>query len=698
MTGLTFSPLVPVPFILATCGVALVLIAYGIWHRAKGALLRGLPVAALIVAIADPELVRENQSALKDVAVIVVDESASQKLGQRESRAAKALEKLTADLGAIGDLEVRTVLTGRGDPAVGGQDGTRLFETLSSALSDVPAQRLAGSILISDGQIHDALAPERAAQNHAAYLNAPVHLLITGERKEFDRRIRLESAPDFGLVGQPATVRLRAEDTMAAAGTPIPVTIKRNGGAARQMNLPAGTTVDVPMPLDNSGVNVFEVEVAAAADEISTVNNKTLVSINGIRERTRVLLVSGQPHVGERAWRNLLKSDPSVDLVHFTILRPLTKDDGTPLNELALIAFPIRELFEEQLKEFDLIIFDRYSQKGLIPFQYMTNVANYVRHGGAVMLAVGPEYADSYSLFGGPLQNVLPAEPTGRVFNGAFRPHLSEVGQRHPVTASLEGAAGSRTAGGGPDWGRWLRQIQVSSPEGTSVMMGLEKEPLLILNRVGEGRVALLLSDTAWLWGKGFDGGGPQTELLRRVSHWLMKEPELEEESLTADVSNGGLEVIRHSLSAQERPVKVKAPDGSEQTVMPKAGTGGQFSARVGVSEPGLYSLTDGKTTTIAAVGTLNPLESYDVVATEAKVGPLAEASGGGVFWLEDAIAPAIRRVVPGRVAHGSTWMGLKANKQVAVTGVTQTPLSPVALILLLIMAGAMLAWWREGK
>ncbi len=697
MTGLTFSPLIPIALLLALCAVAVALIAYGIWHRAKGALLRALPVLALIIAIADPQLIRENQTPIKDVAVIVVDESASQKLGKREERTEQALEKLTADLGSIDDLEVRTVRTGRND-TTGGAGGTRLFDALSSAISDVPAQRLAGSILITDGQVHDALPPERAAQNHASYMNAPIHLLVTGEHKEFDRRIRIENAPDFGLVGKPAMVRLRAEDTQAAAGTQIPVTIKRNGGAPQQMTLPAGKTMDVPLQIESSGANVFEIEIAADPAEISTANNKTLVSINGIRDRMRVLLVSGEPHVGERAWRNLLKSDPNIDLVHFTILRPLSKDDGTPLNELALIAFPIRELFEEQLKQFDLIIFDRYAQKGLVPIQYMTNVANYVRNGGALMLSAGPEYAQSFEMFGEPMQGVLPATPTGRVFDGAFRPHLSDVGERHPVTAGLTGATDSRVKAGDPSWGRWLRQVQVGKVTGAPVLLGQDKDPLLVLNRVDKGRVALLASDTAWLWGKGFDGGGPQTELLRRVAHWLMKEPELEEESLTADVHDGGLQITRHSLSTQEIPVTVKAPNGTEQTVTPKAAGKGAFTSQLEITDPGLYTLSDGKITAIAAVGTPNPLESYDVVATDAKVGPLAEATGGGVFWLEDGAVPTIRRVAPGRVSHGSTWMGLKANKQIAVTGVTQTPLSPVALILLLIMAGAMLAWWREGK
>ncbi len=697
MTGLTFSPLIPVPFIIALVVLAVGLIAYGLFHRAKGVLLRAIPILALLIAISDPELVRENQTPLKDVAVIVVDESASQNVGQRSDRTTKAVAKLTAELDAVGDLEVRTVYSGR-DDASRGADGTRLFDTLSAALSDVPQQRLAGSVLITDGQVHDAVAPERATAAHAAYMNAPVHLLLTGERKEFDRRIRLESAPDFGIVGQTASVRLKAEDTQASVTTSLPITIRRNGGEPIQTSLPAGVTTEVQLPVDNSGANVFEIEIAAGEGEISTANNRTLVSISGVRDRLRVLLISGQPHSGERAWRNLLKSDPNVDLIHFTILRPLTKDDGTPLNELALIAFPIRELFEEQLKEFDLIIFDRYSQRGLVPLQYMNNVANYVRGGGAVMLAVGPEYADSYSLFGGPLQGILPAEPTGRVFNGAFQPHLSEVGQRHPVTAALEGSIGRGLKGEDPTWGRWIRQIQVAKTGGAPVLLGQEKEPLLVLDRVGKGRVALLLSDTMWLWGKGFDGGGPQTELMRRVAHWLMKEPELEEEALSAHAAEGALQVTRRSLSPNEIPVTVKTPDGKEVKVTPVNSGNGTFTARLDIQDPGVYSLTDGKITTIAAVGTPNPLESFDVVSTPTKVGPLAEASGGGVYWLEDAVAPAIRRVAAGRTAHGATWLGLKANKQVAVTGVTQTPLSPVALILLLIMAGAMLAWWREGK
>ena len=697
MTTITFTPMMPTSLIFLMLTAAIGLIGYGLFRGARGVLLRTLPILALLIAISDPKLMRENRTPLKDVAVVVVDESASQQLGKRQQRTDTVLDGLRKNLKDAKDLEVRFVRASHNE--TGAQYGTRLFSALTAAISDVPSQRLAGAVLITDGQVHDALTPEQATQIQAPYLKAPLHVLLTGEKEEYDRRVRVDRAPDFGLVDKPAMVTLRVEDTAIAKGTPISVSIGRNGGKVQSLTLPAGEPTEIPLPIENAGANVFEVKVETGLNELSETNNRTLININGVRDRLRVLLVSGQPYVGERAWRNLLKSDPNVDLIHFTILRPLNKDDGTPLNELALITFPIRELFEEKLNDFDLVIFDRYSQRGLVPLQFMANVADYVRTGGAIMLTVGTEYSDSFSLFGGPLQSILPAEPTGRVFTGSFRPQLSTIGQRHPVTAELAETSARNSEGNNPEWGRWLRQIQVQQSKGQPLMTGREDEPLLILDRVGEGRVALLLSDTVWLWGKGFDGGGPQVELLRRVAHWLMKEPELEEEYLSTEAQGGILSITRRSLAEEAMPVTVTFPSGQEQMIVPEDSGKGKFTAQIPVEVPGLYRLTDGANTTVAAVGSPNPLETYDVVATAELVAPLVQAAKGGTYWLEDGITvPAVRRVAPDRIAHGSSWLGLRDNKQFVVSGITQTPIAPVALILLLVMAGAMLAWWQEGK
>ena len=165
-----------------------------------------------------------------------------------------------------------------------------------------------------------------------------------------------------------------------------------------------------------------------------------MVSIDGVRDKLRVLLVSGEPHAGERTWRNLLKSDASVDLVHFTILRPPEKQDGTPINELSLIAFPTRELFQQKIKEFHLIIFDRYARQGVLPIIYFDNIARYVQEGGAVLVAAGPDYASPTSIWRTPLEQILPAEPSGRTDRDA----VPRAALRRRQASSGDARAGRR--------------------------------------------------------------------------------------------------------------------------------------------------------------------------------------------------------------------------------------------------------------
>src|SRR5439155_1083255 len=204
--------------------------------------------------------------------------------------------------------------------------------------------------------------------------SAPVHALITGHPDERDRRVVLLSAPRFGIVGQSQTLVFRVEDSGVPPG-PAQVTVRRDGDTLESRSVRSGEKVSVQIPIPHAGANIVEIEASALEGELTPVNNRAVVSIDGVRDKLRVLLVSGEPHAGERTWRNLLKSDASVDLVHFTILRPPEKQDGTPINELSLIAFPTRELFTPsepggrggRLNEFNLIIFDRYARQGVVP-------------------------------------------------------------------------------------------------------------------------------------------------------------------------------------------------------------------------------------------------------------------------------------------------------------------------------------------
>jgi hypothetical protein len=408
-----------------------------------------------------------------------------------------------------------------------------------------------------------------------------------------------------------------------------------------------------------------------------------------------VLLVSGEPHAGERVWRNILKSDPSVDLVHFTILRPPEKQDGTPIRELSLIAFPIRELFDVKLDEFDLIIFDRYSRRGVIPQAYLENVARYVRNGGAFLEAVGPSFGTPLSLARTPLGAILPTEPTGDVVEEGFKARVTDLGRRHPVT---EGLPGEGAPDGEPSWGRWFRQVEARVHHGATIMSGDHGGPLLVLDRVGKGRVAQLLSDQMWFWARGFEGGGPQAELLRRLAYWLMKEPDLEENDLRAVVEGDRLVVTRRSLEPDDRPVEVTAPDGSKRSLTLLPESGGRSTGSLPISEMGLYRVTDGSRTALAAAGPLNPVEFADVRSTPEKLAPIVAATGGGVFWAGAGSLPEIRRVSPGRVAAGRNWMGFRANGDYIVSGFSEMPLLPGIAALLLIVGGLLAAWRREGS
>lgn len=683
--GIAWAPLLPWPLIAALAGVGVLLLAAGAARRGRGLVWRLAALAVLVLALFNPRWVQQRTEPQKDVAVILADTSPSQGIGERRAQTEAAVDSLTAALAEIGDIEVRIV---RAD---GDGDGTRLVEALEGAVADIPAGRFAGALLITDGQVHDAPA-ERASP----FGPAPVHLLLTGRPGERDRRIVIDQVPGYGLVGREVTLTYRVEDHEAEGERPAaataPVTVRVDGRVVATETVPVGARRPLNLTLEHAGPTVIELEAGPLADELSTLNNRAAVAVNGVRDRLRVLLVSGQPHPGERTWRNLLKSDPAVDLVHFTILRPPEKDDFTPLRELALIAFPVQELFEARLREFDLIVFDRYLVRHVLPPAYFHNIVEYVRDGGALLIASGPEFAGPQSLGETALADILPARASGQVRAAPYRPAVTETGQRHPVTSAIEPAAGARP------WGRWFRQIEGVQESGTPLLAGPDGVPLLLLDHVGDGRVAQFMTDHIWLWGRGYDGGGPHAELLRRLAHWLMKEPELEEEALTAEARAGTLTVERRSLDPAPADVTVTAPSGAVHTLTLTPREDGRAVATLPADEPGLYRAEDGDRTAFAAVGALNAPELADLRATPEPLRPLVEASGGAIRWLAEDGVPAIRRTQPERAAAGRGWIGLTRNGAEVVTGINQVALLPWWLTLTLALGALAAAWWREGR
>ncbi len=697
--SLAAAPLLPWPVLALLAASAALCLGFGVLRHASGVSWRAIAIVVLLAALINPSLIKEERAPRRDVAIVIVDNSPSQSIGHRRQAAEAALAAIRERLAGEPGLDLRVIRAGAPRPG-SGDEGTRLFAPLDRAMADVPRQRLAEIVMITDGQVSDV--PAGDAKTLAQGIGAPLHVLLTGAPNESDRRLVIAQAPSFGLVGKQVQLTIRVEDLPETAAektgeeqNEARVSWRKDGGAAQQFFVPVGRDVPLTVPIDHGGPNVLELEAAPGPHELTLVNNRAVVVVNGVRDRLRVLLVTGEPHAGERVWRNFLKSDPSVDLVHFTILRPPEKQDGTPIRELSLIAFPIRELFDTKLDNFDLIIFDRYSRPGVIPQAYLENVVRYVRNGGAFLEAAGPNYGTPTSLSRTPLGEILPDVPTGEVYDEGFKPQLTDLGRRHPVTEGLPGA-GPR--GGEPNWGRWFRQVDTRVHNGVTVMTGDRGDPLLVLDHVGKGRVAQLLSDEMWFWARGFEGGGPQAELLRRLAYWLMKEPDLEENDLRAAVDGDRLIVTRQSLEPDDRPVTVAAPDGSSHSLKLTPDRGGRSTGSMAIDQMGLYRVKDASRTALAAAGPLNPTEFADVRTTPEKLAPAAAATGGGIFWVGGGTIPEIRRVSPERATAGTNWMGIRANGDYTVTGLTETPLLPAVAALVLIIGGLVTAWRREGS
>lgn len=684
MWSVSLAPMVPLPLLIGLAVLAALTAGAAIVLAGRSAILRALALVVLTAALADPSLVFEDREPVKDVVSVVVDRSASNRLADRAAQTDAAVAEIERQLRGIPNVEPRIVEL---RDAQGTNDGTRLFEALSSSLADVPSERVAGAIAITDGLAHDA-----PANAEALGLRAPLHVLTTGRNAETDRRIVLVDSPRFGIVGKDQIIRLRVVDKGGPGRAGL--TIRRDGEIVARREVLTGQTVQVPVRIDRGGPNVVEIEAQAIDNELTLANNRAVITIEGVRDKLRVLLVSGEPHPGERTWRNLLKADANVDLVHFTILRPPEKQDGTPINELSLIAFPTRELFQVKIKEFDLIIFDRYANQSILPLLYFENIVRYVRDGGALLVAAGPEYAGSQTLARTPLGQILPALPDGSVVDEAYRAQVSEPGKRHPVTRDLPGSEVSP-----PRWGEWLRMVGAQARAGGApVMTGPGDRPLLMLAREQKGRVALFLSDHAWLWARGFRDGGPYLDLLRRLSHWLMKEPELEEEALRATVRGATVEVERQTLRDNPGPITITGPDGQSRTVTLEAGRPGLFTARIPTSDLGLYRLTSDSLTAFASVGPENPRELMEVVSDPGALQQLAQATGGSSRRIgrESGSAVNVPRIVPVRSGSqfaGNDWIGLRISDSGIVRGVRISPLF-IGLLGLAVLFGALVAGW----
>ena len=685
MFSIVWSPILSsLWFSLLSLGIILPIIAMMI-ARQRGALYRLIAAIALIAALGNPSFEIENREALKDIVALVIDHSGSQSLSNRSDQTNKTIDAVKKKLANLPTIDVRTIEVNDTN-----DDGTLAFHALQRGHSDVAPELIGGALFITDGQVDDV--PKSI---EALGFKAPVHALITGYEGERDRRIELIDTPQFGIVGKDQLIRLRVTDP--GSNAPIPVTVRRDGQPIAGGTAQPGKLISLPIHIEHGGPNVIEIEAEPVNGELTTINNKAVITIEGIRDRLKVLLVSGIPHPGERTWRNTLKSDANVDLVHFTILRPPEKQDGTPVNELSLIAFPTRELFETKIADFDLIIFDRYADLAILPPAYFANIVRYVRNGGALLIAAGPEFAGSESPAETPLRALLPAFPDGDIVEHPFLPRVTEAGKRHPVTRDLSGSTTEP-----PQWGEWTRQISTGNISGTAIMSGDADKPLLILRHENKGRVALLLSDHAWLWARNFRGGGPHLDLLRRLGHWLMKEPQLEEEAIRATAQGTRLTIERQTMADAVKPITVTSPNGQIQSVTLQSVKPGLWRAELSPGALGLYRISDGELTAFANLGPANPREFQNVLSTPDRLATLVGATGGSVRRIarhqdETPLIPSILTMSGNGRYAGNDFIAFKNTGSSTLLGLSHWPIFTGLAGLALLIASLLTGWLGEG-
>ena len=674
--GLAAAPLVPWPW-LAGVAVALVLVmALYLMARGRAPVSRALALAAVLAALAGPVVVRETRAPVRSVVAVVVDRSESMRLAGRSAGAEAALAAVQQRLAREPDLDVRVGAI-RGDT-----DGTRLGATLDQLLAGTPPDRVAGAIVITDGRIVDG--DELSA-------TLPLHQVLVGSRDEQDRRLTLVAAPRTGQVGGTVAVTVKIEDARPGAGSATLI-VHGGNGSRQEATVAVGEPVTLNVPVDRRGTIPFAIETPVLADEVSGANNALALSVTGVRDRLRVLLVTGEPYAGLRAWRNLLKADPSVDLVQFTILRSDRNIDFTPPEEMSLIAFPTRELFIEKIQEFDLVIFDRFRQLDVLEDAYLENVARWVEDGGAFLMLAGPGEGAGDGVSATPMARVLPVQPLpGSAADEPFRPALTEAGLTHPVTAPFEGEAAS--------WGRWLR-VQPSQARGSVLMAGPDGAPLLVLGQIGQGRAAAVMSDTAWLWQRGHEGGGPFDELFRRTAHWLMKEPDLEEERLKLSTAGRDLVIERQTMGESVPPARITPPTGPERTVTLSQMEPGLWRGTTPADQLGLWRAANGTLNALVNIGPLNPKEFSEVTSTRDVLAPVAAATAGGIWRLSE-LSGSVPRIVPvtsGDRLMGDDWMGLRTRDVSVVTGIGLFPVFAGLSGLMLLLGLLTLSWVREGR
>ena len=687
-TELDFTPLISSSQIFALTLLCLAFIVFFIIFRKKALLPRAIALCVLIATLLSTSILSTTTHKKDGIVLVVADESYSNTIDGRDQQTQNALEQITQKIDKQSGVDYKII------NAPNAQDKfseTNLFKAIDKELSNIPPKQRSGVIIISDGNIHD-IPDLSATQTRDKY--GPIHHVITGKASEKDRRLEIKKSPLYGLKGSEAQIDFVIHDTVTPPNTPVQVSITTPNGEKRIISARIGKKESVYIPIEHAGVNPVELNVEALKGEISLANNRRAVLIQGVRDKLNVLLVSGAPHEGGRYWRSLLTSDAAIELIHFTILRDIDSRDNTPRNEMALIPFPHQQLFHKQLDNFDLIIFDRYRNQGILQDKTYKNIADYVRAGGALLVASGPEYLSDKSVYKTPLEDILLGAPDNDLYETAFKPKRTALGKTHPITRAI--ADGQFD---GESWASWLRQIKVSAGDEKVLLSGHNDLPLLLIGEKDDGRVIQLTSDQIWLWAREYKQGGPYIDLMRKMIHWLLKEPSLEEGQIELSLQGETIRIKRYT-APEDETVSYTTPSGEQKQISLQKSPDGLYRASITAEEQGLYSFQAGANSAYIIYGAYDTVEQTKLIRSKDTTRDITRNSGGTYFEADKVEGISTKILTPSinKKYYGLNTAGFRESQYAETLKINFAPALPNWAYFLICGLFMLYAWHRESK
>ncbi len=537
-------------------------------RRAALLALRAVAAAAALLLLLEPAVRRVQTTRVRNRLAVLVDRSRSMNFPVEpggETRVQAAARFLASAKGGLDGLAAEATVEGWGfardawpadlaalsTPEPGSGGSTDILAALRGAAgeSGAPGRRLAGVLLVTDGADNGALASGLSGQARADLLalGVPVNVVSVGVDAPRDLAVERVAVDDFAFVRNTVTV----EATLRARGfgrEDVKVLLRREGQVVAQATVklePGKESYTVPLSFapDTTGTFVLTVSTPVLPGEAVAENNSRSFVLRVIRDRVRVLLVAGRPSWDERFLRGLLKQDPNVDLVSFFILRTAGDTPG-PQDQLSLIPFPVAEIFGEQLRTFDAVIFldFAYQPYRMLDIErFLPNLRDYVRGGGAFAMVGGDQSFAQGHYAGTPVGEILAVDPVEGMGETSepFRPRLTAEGRRHPVTSLAPGEAANEAAWNAlPPLPGLNFTMPLTAADGARVLLeaptllsGGRPAPVVAVREVGKGRSLAVTTDSTWYWGfvaaGDGQGGRAHQRFWNAALRWLVRDPSL---------------------------------------------------------------------------------------------------------------------------------------------------------------------------